>query len=339
MATQHSGRDSHSSGPTWKQVLVGGLGFLLGGVLLWLALRNVDLVQVETALHRAELPWFLVGTLIYLASISLRCLRWGFLLRATGRVKWRHAAEALVTGYAANFVLPGRVGELFRADYAHRIFKISRYTSFGTIVVERVCDGLVLIAALWISVVWFLSMRPEFKANAWIFLVGATGSALFGVALAFVLLSQHIDLRRLGITGGIATRWDRLIEGVTSILRGNAIAVVLCSVGVAALDVLTIGSMARGFGIALSPAEGLMLMALASLSILLPTAPAYLGTFQWAFGRVFQLFGYPETIGVITATAVQIFCFGTVTIIGGFVLLSRSGITIWRTVCRQKASG
>jgi hypothetical protein len=50
---------------------------------------------------------------------------------------------------------------------------------------------------------------------------------------------------------------------------------------------------------------------------------------------VFQI-AYPDAIDIITATVVQIFCFGTVTIIGGFVLLSRSGITIWRTARRQR---
>jgi hypothetical protein len=42
------------------------------------------------------------------------------------------------------------------------------------------------------------------------------------------------------------------------------------------------------------------------------------------------MFGYREATEIIAATAMQIFCFGTVTILGGIVLLSRSGLTIWR---------
>jgi uncharacterized membrane protein YbhN (UPF0104 family) len=167
-------------------------------------------------------------------------------------------------------------------------------------------------------------------------MAGAIVTALFGLALVFVVFSQRIDLRRFGVMEGIAIRWDRLVEGVTSIVRGNAIAVMLCSIGVAALDALTLGSMAQGFGISLSPTEMLMLLAMAALSTLLPTAPGYLGTLQLVFGKVFQLFGYPETAGVRTATVVQIFCFGTVVIVGGCVLLSRSGITIWRTARLQR---
>ena len=78
-----------------------------------------------------------------------------------------------------------------------------------------------------------------------------------------------------------------------------------------------------------------MLLALASLSTLVPTAPGYVGTYQLVFGNVFHIFGYPETIGIIAASAVQIFCFGTVTIFGGLVLLSRSSLTMWRAYHRR----
>jgi glycosyltransferase 2 family protein len=241
-----------------------------------------------------------------------------------------HVTEALITGFAANFVLPARIGELFRADYAHHIFKMDRFTTFGTIVVERVCDGILLVCALWTSLALMLFMRFAFVATSWIFVVAAVSSALFGAALIFILLSQRIDFRRFGIMEGIATRWDRLLMGISSVLGTNMTAVLICSIGVLALDALTLASIVRSFGIILSPAETLMLLGLASLSTLVPTAPGYVGTYQLVFGNVFQIFGYPETIGIVAATAVQIFCFGTVTIIGGFVLLSRSGITVWR---------
>jgi hypothetical protein len=277
-----------------------------------------------------EGKWLITGVAVYLAAIGLRCLRWGILLRATGSVKWRHAAEALVTGFAANYVLPGRVGELFRADYARRVFNMNRFTALGTIIVERVCDGVVLVCALWIGFAWILFARSATPEKSWVLLVGAAASILFAAALMFILLSQRIDLRRLGVMESIAVRWDRLIDGVASVLRGHATIVAACSIGVWILEVLALASVVRSFGVSLSPPESLMLLGLASLSTLVPTAPGYVGTFQLVFAQVFHMLGYQQATGVIAATAVQIFCFGTVTILGGIVLLSRSGLTIWR---------
>ena len=323
-------RPTSSAGRNWRRAALGGLGVVIGGVFLWLALRHIDPGDLARALREMDGKWLIAGVAVYLAAIGLRCLRWGILLRATGSVKWRHAAEALVTGFAANYVLPGRVGELFRADYARRVFNMSRFTALGTIVVERVCDGVVLVCALWIGFAWILLTRLAAPEKAWVLLVGAAASILFGAALIFILLSQRIDLRRLGVMEGIAMRWDRLIDGVASVLRGHAIIVAVCSIGVWILEVAALASVARSFGVGLSPPESLMLLGLASLSTLVPTAPGYVGTYQLVFAHVFHMFGYQQATGIIAATAMQIFCFGTVTILGGIVLLSRSGLTIWR---------
>ena len=117
-------------------------------------------------------------------------------------------------------------------------------------------------------------------------------------ALIFILLSQRIDLRRLGVTESIATRWDQLIDGVASVPRGHATIVAACSIGVWILEVLALASVVRSFGVSLSPPECLMLLGLASLSTLVPTAPGYVGTFQLVFAHVFHMFGYRLAIGI-----------------------------------------
>ncbi len=316
--------------PTFKRALIGVLGLLIGGVFLWLATRHVDAAEIKAVLRTTHSGWLVAAVAVYLAGVALRCLRWGILLRATGSVKWRHAAEALITGFAANYILPGRVGELFRADYARRVFAISRFTALGTIVVERVCDGVVLVCALWIGFAWVLSTRMAPADKSWVLLVGAASSAVFGAAVVFILFAQRIDLRRFGAGESVAVRWDRLMDGVSSVLRGHATAVVLCSIGVWILEAMALAAIVRAFDVSLRPPETLLLLGLASLSTLVPTAPGYVGTFQLVFAQVFQMLGYPRAVGIVAATAVQIFCFGTLTILGGVVLLSRSGVTIWR---------
>src|SRR5262249_21146378 len=116
----------------------------------------------------------------------------------------------------------------------------------------------------------------------------------------------------------------------SSVLRGNTATVVFCSIGLWALEALALGVLVRSLGVRLSVPENLMLLGLASLSTVVPTAPGYLGTYQLVYGHVFQMFGHSQTIGIITATAVQVFCFGTVTVLGGVILFSRSVLTIWR---------
>jgi hypothetical protein len=50
------------------------------------------------------------------------------------------------------------------------------------------------------------------------------------------------------------------------------------------------------------------------------------------FAQVFAWFGHPATVGVVVATTIQVFYFGSVTVIGIFVLLSRSGLAVLRAL-------
>lgn len=314
----------------WRRALLGAVGICLGGVFLYLALRGLNASDVETTLKQVDRAWLTTSVGIYLGSIGLRCMRWGILLRAAGPVKWRHATEALITGFAANYVLPGRIGELFRADYARRIFNMSRFTSLGTIVVERTCDGVVVVCALWISSISIFSTRVAQHGASWVLGAASFASMVFGAALLLIVISRRIDLRRFGVIESLATGWDRLVSGMSSVMRGNAAATILCSIGIWTLEAAALGAMVRSFGVSLSFGETVMLLCLATLSTLVPTAPGYVGTYQLVFANVFKLFGASETVGVIIATAVQIFFFGTVTVIGVLILLSRSGVTLWR---------
>ena len=138
LATALSDRAAPTRWVIAKRIAFGLAGIILGGVFLWLALRGTNWHEVEAAVSQLSYSWLFTAVSIYLSSIAVRCLRWGILLRASAYVKWRHAAEVLIAGYSANCILPARLGELFRADYARRLFHMSRLTSLGTIVVERV---------------------------------------------------------------------------------------------------------------------------------------------------------------------------------------------------------
>jgi glycosyltransferase 2 family protein len=316
-----------------KRVVFGIIGLALGGLFLHLALRNISRQDFEAVLQRFDRSWLAIGVAVYMASIALRCLRWGILLRTNGAVKWRHAVEALLAGYAANYLLPARIGELFRADYAMRLFHMSRFTSLGTIFVERVCDGIILVCALWIclGILSFGGANPIVYPS-WTIAAGTTASVVFGLALLFALLSGRLDLRRFGLPDFILVRWENLTDGISSVARGQTGTIILCTIGIWMLEVIALGCVARAFAAVLSVPQTIVLVVLGSLSTLIPTAPGFLGTFQFVFAQVFALFGYPQSMGVVVSTTMQVFCFGVVTILGVFVLLSRSGLAVLRAL-------
>ena len=92
------------------------LGVPLSVVLLWLALRDVELGKVWSSVQDAD-PGLLALAVCAIAIVySLQAERWRR-IAATPDVPWRRFLEMVVSGVACNNVLPGRLGDLLRARW------------------------------------------------------------------------------------------------------------------------------------------------------------------------------------------------------------------------------
>ena len=120
----------------------------------------------------------------------------------------------LVVGFALNNLLPVRPGEFARPYWLGRREDLSRTLSFGTILVERVTDGIALIAFLAIALIAHrLALRLPDLAEQ----IALVADINFGIALgafgvnetsaADAALAAH-SMQYLLITGlGILLAW------------------------------------------------------------------------------------------------------------------------------------
>jgi glycosyltransferase 2 family protein len=74
-------------------------------------------------------------------------------------------------------------------------------------------------------------------------------------------------------------------------------------------------SVLKAVDISLGWQQILSLIGVASLSTLIPSAPGFVETYQYAFAFTEKLFGYESAWGVAAATAIQIFLLGSVTVL------------------------
>lgn len=128
------------------------ISFSIAGFLLYLALKGVDVDELKSALKGASYAWIIPFVCVILISHALRAWRWQILLDAlpdrqrTGElrsVSFKNAFFSVMIGYFLN-LLPLRVGEFVRAaNLANQEgFRFSGV--FGTVVVERIVDMIVL---------------------------------------------------------------------------------------------------------------------------------------------------------------------------------------------------
>jgi len=309
---------------------MGILGLCFGGFLLYLAVRKVDPEEVSRVLLDINPAWIIGAWFFYIASITMRVLRWHLLLRELEPgVTVPRVAETLIVGFAVNYVLPARLGEVFRADYAKRRMQISRSSALGSIIVERLLDGLIVAGLLWTGLGFFGRDRGFSEASPFV-RIAVTASGLICVVVILILLLISLRQSRQRLPAWIQSRLGGLAEGIASLRKGPTLVVVIVSAGVWLLETLGLWSVCRSVGLALSAGQVILLMGAATLSTLVPTAPAFLGSYQYVFVVAMAAFRMPESAGIVAATTIQVVFFGTVTIVGLALMIFRAASTLRR---------
>jgi len=116
-----------------------------GCLLLWFLYSKMDLSEIWHVIKVGVRYDIILFSLLFglLANI-VRGLRWGLLIDSLGeRYKVSNAIYAVLGNYAVNLVLP-RVGEVWRCGVVSKYDKISFSKLFGTLLIDRVCDTIMV---------------------------------------------------------------------------------------------------------------------------------------------------------------------------------------------------
>lgn len=282
----------------WGKHLLGG-GITL--LCLFVFLRQVDFAEVLKAL--ATFHWtYLIWAMTSLAfGYALRISRWSMLLKATGAsATFGNCSAPFLGSIALNNVLPLRLGDVVRALVFPRSMGITKTTATSSLIVERLIDLMTLLASLAIGLfaIQAVTIAAEFKASA------VTLASIGGVALSFGFLfsgplSNLFDGLAAGSKGRSASGLSRLYKTLGGLLHGfNAMSrpKVLLTVLIVSL-LAWVGEagffyfVLLGAGVEGSPLVALLVMALATLSTLVPSSPGYVGPFHLATFTAISLIG------------------------------------------------
>jgi uncharacterized protein (TIRG00374 family) len=284
----------------------------LGGTVLFLALFfwQTDLREFLNAMRDADYRWAALGVMLWFVAAWPRSLRWKLILRPLRPLPVVILYPVLIIGYMTNNLLPARLGELVRAYILGERYALSKAAVLGTVVVERVADGLTLVALMAV-------------AGAFIGLGSAVGllamamAALFVVAfLILVVAMMKRDAAEKAIKalcqplprpwqGKVLQLADAFLDGLMALRSPWALVGVMATGGVAwALEAAMYFVVGRGFGIQGGFATFLVLTGAANLAIAVPSSAGGVGPFEWASQQV--MVGAGVARGVASAYAVAL---------------------------------
>lgn len=120
--------------------------FLSAGLFLfWLIYKDQDIDKLKNALDKLNYYWIALSLVLGMLSHVLRAVRWQMMVKPFGyKPRFLNSLFAVISTYFANLAVP-RLGEITRPTILKKYENIPFSTSFGTIVLERMIDLLILL--------------------------------------------------------------------------------------------------------------------------------------------------------------------------------------------------
>jgi uncharacterized protein (TIRG00374 family) len=263
-------------------------------------------------------------------GVWLRSLRWHYLLKPVKSLSANQLFPVVVIGYMANDVLPARIGELVRAYVLGEREGVSKSATLGTILAERVFDGLIML--LFMGVVSLLVPFDGFLQQ----IIRIAGAVFVGAMIVILVVasSRRLTLQVLNVFLKLAPqsmrpRLERIanafIEGFAAMQSFRTILVVFAlSVLAWLFEAGMYYVLGMSFDLRLPFYVMVLTTAVANLGTMVPSSPGYVGVFEWLCVTTLGLFGVAQAAAFSYTIVLHVALILPVVIWGVFYMWSYS---------------
>ncbi len=285
----------------------------LAALCAW-ALARVDVRAVAAALAGAHPGLLALACAANLASLAAHAARWRAVVTAPVRVRYRDALPALVSGFAAGLVLPGRGGDLVRAHLLARRSGVPTATVVAASALDYVVGAATFVVAF--GLLGVAAPLPGWGPKAL-----AASAALAGAALvaAWLLRPPPGAYAPEGLAARLRAGLGALHDAralATSAAWGLAGWTAEWAIALATLAALDLPA---------TPAVAALLVAAATAAAATGVTPGNAGTFELATALALGGTGVPAGGALAFALAFHAAHAVPVAILGGSLLL-REGV-------------
>ncbi|MFH0714456.1 MAG: lysylphosphatidylglycerol synthase transmembrane domain-containing protein [Candidatus Diapherotrites archaeon] len=281
------------------------LSWILSIALIAYILYSADLVKVAQTISRIDMRIWLLVCGVYLFGFVFRAIRSQWIVRPISKLGFLESFHLVNIGFLANNILPARLGEFVRAYALAKRKAIGKLQALSTILVERLLDGIILLAGFAIAVVWTASKAVQSYS---IYLIIPV--ILFALAMLFLAFPEKFYKLFFPLLKKFPFKERKIRKRFNDIVAGGKVfrtgwkenaKVWASSALVWAIEVALFGGMCYVLGIYLTLPEALLLATFVGLSTLIPSAPGFLGTYEAAFVIVLTGLGFPADQAVAAA--------------------------------------
>jgi len=323
------------------------MGILISlGIILWI-IYKIDFSLLKKSFEQLNPYWIILMIIIYLSGFIVRGLRWQLILSPIKHLRTMATIEGVIVGYMANNILPARTGELVRAIFIGKKESISKVSAFGTIFIERIFDGLVLVAILIASSLFCELDKTAYQEVNSIIMISCL---IFGVAVTlFILgfrnrrlvekitkvLTKHFPKK---LTEKVLLLINKFLDSISYLdSRKNVCFFLTLSVFVWLIEGLVFWIGFLAFNLSANFVIAYFTLAFVNLGMLMPSGPGGVGIFQGFSMLAFSFFGLSKEIALCYSFVVHLIMILPITLIGMFIM-NYYGFSISRSTREEKFS-
>jgi uncharacterized protein (TIRG00374 family) len=278
----------------WREVVLG-----LGITGLFSVLMYVRLDVGAFTSSMGKVNFALLAPVLILQALAwwVRSVRWRTLLSPFQATPAARLFPIVIIGAMMSALVPGRPGEFWRAHAVGRREGFSRSTAFGTIVVERVLDGLILALLAWVALL-------AIGSSASLTILIGSMALLFAIGLGVVAVLAHSERARLFviraavavIPGRYRARAEEklglFMHGLRALRESRVLwGTVVLTVLIWVIEAASYWMLGVAFGLDLSPQSYLLVVAVANLALAIPISLGGIGPFEFFTQQSLALLG------------------------------------------------
>ncbi|GEM_PF-3511603 len=304
-----------------RQIFQFLLGLILSIVFLYLALKGTDWEMVLHYLKKVRIWNLLISLFSLLIHFYIRTIRWKFINGKIGTVTFRTSFTSIMLGYFFNNLLPFRIGEIVKVSVVTgKSKKISFTSGLAALIVERGMDIFTLLLIFTLILPWIkISQTIKEKMIFALYIV-------IGIFIVLVFLSRKISTDVSEENGGIpAGKLKLFAHGLKSISTfKDFMIVILLSLLLWPFSALYYYFLLIGVGINLPYVVSLLLPIIVGMGIILPSAPGYIGTYEYFILLVLNVYHIEHNQALAAALVIHFWQYLIILIIGIILLMKES---------------
>lgn len=320
----------------WIRPLV---GLIFSIICIKLIIKNVDIAGLKQALTQFHWVYLIPAVVSLLIGYACRILRWAMMLQSAGaNINIKACMAPFFASFALNNVLPLRLGDITRAFIFPSAIGVDNTAATSSLLLERLIDLMTLLACLLLSLLIIKDIKlPSWLADTIISLL------IFGGALSLSLCLFNAKIVNI-INKWTNANKDSLLNKVLSLFAKLLQDTAKMSQHSRLLTLLGLSFLAwffesglylfilMGFDLNQGLSLAILIMAMVTLSTLIPSSPGYIGPFHLAAFTALTMLGGSTDQAASYAMLAHMALWLPITLIGGCAVLLTPDLfrAVWR---------